>query len=397
MNYKQQPIRVGIIAFFVTMFLIPQTLLSFAQDEIAPAPPSIGADIPLTYFGPAPSDVQRELIGPYQLLKSGMVDTTSGTITLPLYQGKVKLEGGIEQNVWYILTDTTDKGNADALGLNYSPKLIYSADGARSAMLGQNNTLIFNGGTVDFSPEHQLLAGNTTSNPFPPKVANAGSVGDKDYSPVVRVENAGGNIYNTPVIASNVTAKQISFCDGTPDYSLVHDKVLKICPEDGTVTLKLTNGFSFARPVLYLSTDASVPIAAAMEEATHAPRLGTIKVGGDDSAFSAVERLFAIINGPTGKDNPQRQGFNSALTDGAGGPLNVLGGIPTIATDYSPLWDVNLGEWSQNAIDNGYTSRLIEEFQILGLVQQGWITGVGGGQYGSAGIIVDCPIVFRFL
>jgi hypothetical protein len=91
-------------------------------------------------------------------------------------------------------------------------------------MLGQNNTLIFIGETVDFSPEHQLLVGNTTSNPFPPKVANADSVGDKDYSPVVRVENAGGNIYNTPVIASNVTAKQISFCDGTPDYNLVHDK-----------------------------------------------------------------------------------------------------------------------------------------------------------------------------
>ena len=33
---------------------------------------------------------------------------------------------------------------------------------------------------------------------------------------------------------------------------------------------------------------------------------------------------------PTGKDNPQRQGFNSALTDGLS-PLNVLGGIPTIA------------------------------------------------------------------
>jgi len=187
-----------------------------------------------------------------------------------------------------------------------------------------------------------------------------------DYSPIVRIENAGGNIYNAPVIASNVTAKQISFCDGTPDYSLVHDKVLSICHEEGTVTLKLTNGFSFARPVLYLSTDASVPIAAAMEEATHAPRLATIKVGNDDSAFSAVEQLFAIINGPTGTDNPQRQGFNSALTDGAGDPLNVLGGIPTIATDYSPLWDVNLGEWSQKAIDNGYTSRLIEEFQIFG-------------------------------
>jgi hypothetical protein len=34
------------------------------DDDIAPAPASIGADIPLTYFGPAPSTVQKELVGP---------------------------------------------------------------------------------------------------------------------------------------------------------------------------------------------------------------------------------------------------------------------------------------------------------------------------------------------
>ena len=66
-------------------------------------------------------------------------------------------------------------------------------------------------------------------------------------------------------------------------------------------------------------------------------RSGAIATGHNDSAFSAVERIFAFINGPTGKDNPQRQGFNSALTDGLL-PLNVLGGIPTIATDYGPMW-----------------------------------------------------------
>ena len=82
---------------------------------------------------------------------------------------------------------------------------------------------------------------------------------------------------------------------------------------------------------------------------------------------------------------------------GEGGPLNVLGGIPTIATDYSPLWDLNVGAWTQEAIDNGYTSRVIEEFQILGLVQQGWITGPGGEPFGSTGIIVNCPIVQRLL
>ena len=66
-------------------------------------------------------------------------------------------------------------------------------------------------------------------------------------------------------VIPNIEALQISFCNGKPDYSLVHDKVVKICPDDGTVTLNLTSGFSFARPVLYLGTDASGPLPAAME------------------------------------------------------------------------------------------------------------------------------------
>jgi hypothetical protein len=133
-----------------------------------------------------------------------------------------------------------------------------------------------------------------------------------------------------------------------------------------------------------------------MEAVTYAPALNDVPVGRDDSAFSAVERLFAITNGPTGKDNPQRQGFNSALS-GEGTPLNVLGGIPTVATDYSPLWDLNVGSWTKAAIDKGYRSRVSEEFQILGLVERGWITGPGGAKFGSTGFIVNCPIVMRFL
>ena len=92
----------------------------------------------------------------------------------------------------------------------------------------------------------------------------------------------------------------------------------------------------------------------------------------------------------------QRQGLFSAL-QGQGGPFNVRGGIPTIATDYSPLWDVNAGEWTKNAIDNDYRSRVREEFEILGHVRNGYLTGPGGAPFGSTGLIVNCPIVFRFL
>ena len=77
--------------------------------------------------------------------------------------------------------------------------------------------------------------------------------------------------------------------------------------------------------------------------------------------------------------------------------LNVLGGIPTIATDYSPLWDLNVGSWTQDAIDKGYRARVTEEFQMLGLVQNGWITGPGGAPFGSTGFVVNCPPVYRFL
>jgi hypothetical protein len=366
---------------------------------IDPASPAIGADVPETYFGPAPSSVQKELVGPLQLLTAGKLDTRAATIILPLYKGKVR---STNQTVWYVLTDTTDRDNAAALGLNFSAKLFYSAvsnNAVRTATLQRDNTLIFDAGTVDFSSDHSVTPAGAP-NFFPPSAFSPGSVGDANYSPLVRITNAGGHIYNAPIIAMGDDIQNFLGLDGKPNYKRVHDKVVAINASRtndfaSTVTLALTTGFSFAKPVLYLSLEASSPLPAALEAATFAPGLRDIDLGNDDSAFSAVERLFLTTNGPTGCDNPQRQGLNSALSDGRG-PLNVLGGIPTVATDYSPLWDVNVGEWTQQAIQKGWRSRVIEEFQILALVDAGAITAPGGGKYGSGGFIVNCPIVFRF-
>ena len=138
MNTKESLLGIVALALVIMLVLIPATQ-TFGQEEeeqqddnIVPAPPSIGADIPLTYFGPAPSTTQKELVGPLQLLRSGTINMNESTITLPLYQGHVRGSG---ERVWYILTDTTDKGNADALGLNWSPKLANSAPGA----MGEDN------------------------------------------------------------------------------------------------------------------------------------------------------------------------------------------------------------------------------------------------------------------
>jgi len=376
------------------VFCFSGAVIAADTDDIQPAPPSIGADVPVTYFGLQPSAVKRELVGEYQNLKSGTVDKDKGTITLPLYEGAMKSG----ETVWYIVTDTDDAGNASALGLNYSAKLTFSDVGrsVRKATLGPKFKLAFEAGKVDFKPQRSATPGDAP-NFFPPKQFQPGSVGDRDYSPLVKIMNAGEHIYNAPMVAFNVSADQLNqFCDGNPDYSMVHDKVLKICPRTKTVTMQLTTGFSFARPVLYLSTDTSNPLTATAEGATYAPGLEDIQGSADDSLFSPVERIFVFVNGPTGKDNPQRQGLNSALSDGAS-PLNVLGGIPTVATDYSPVWDLNPSVWTQAAIEKGYRSRMTEEFSILGLVERGFLTGLNGQPFGSVGLVVNCPIVYRFL
>jgi hypothetical protein len=371
--------------------------------NVFPPSAAIGTGVNPSYFGPPPSQANRSLVGPVQLLRSGTVNFEDGTITLPLYKGYMSNgsrngsgNGGGRKTVWFILTDTDDEQAALSLGLNFSQKLSFAAVGARTGKLDLNGAIIFDRGTVDFSPERSLVAGPNA--PFPPASFQPGSVGDRDYSPLVRLLNVGGHVYNAPVIAFGVDEQQINFPNGNPDYRIVHDEVRKIDPFEGTVTLNLVNGFSFGRPLLYVSMDASIPLSAAVEGATFAPLMASLPIGRDDSFSSPVERLFIAVNGPSqdGCDNPQRQGLFALLTDGFR-PNNVFGGIPTIALDYSPMWDANLFEWTQDAINAGYRSQLREEFHILGLVERGFLKGPGGGKFGSSGFIVNCPVVFRLL
>ena len=181
-------------------------------------PPATGARVPQGYFGPSPSEFKKELIGPYKLMKSGTVDMKANTVTLPLYKGRLK-DGRL---VWYIVTDTDDKLNADQLGLNWSAKMTYGNVGhaCRQADLvkdGDENVLVFDSGTVDFKPVMSLTPGDAP-NAFPPKAAQPGSVGDKNYSPLVCIRNAGNHIYSMPMIAFDVSADQINFPNGGVDH-----------------------------------------------------------------------------------------------------------------------------------------------------------------------------------
>ena len=373
--------------------------------NIIPPLASIGTKVDISQFPPPDSLIDPELAGPVQLLKSGKFDipieqlttvnvpagTPRGTITLPLYKGAVKTPFGLKP-AWYIILDAGDQAEADRLGVNFSKKLHNAGDAARPATRRSDGTFLFESGVVDFSPNRDLIAGSREK-PFPPSVAQPGSVGDADYSPLVNVE---GIIYDAPVVAAALEDAGISFPNGNPDYSLVHDQVVAIDPAHRTVTLSLINGYSFGKPVFYISTESSDPTVSAIEGNTFAPRLRKIETGVDDISRSAVERIFIATNGASegGCQNPQRQGVGAALLDGHR-PNNTFGGIPTTATDYSPVWDANVYEWTEEAIEKGYRGLLTEEFRILKMARDGYITGPGGAPYGSFGPVIVCGVAAR--
>jgi hypothetical protein len=359
--------------------------------DLFPAPANIGTNVDLSYFGPPPSSVNQSLVGPVQLLNTGQLDSLNGTITIPLYKGSVKSTG---KTAWYILTDVSDPGIAAELGLNFSAKMNNITTAARTGNIGPDGNIIFDKGTVNFAAERNIVPGPPGAE-FPPTSFTPGEVGDANYSPYVRITNGGGVVYNASMIAYDVDASEINFPNGHVDYTKVHDAVQAIDPFNMSVTLALVNGFSFGRPVWYISMDASIPLAATIEHNTYAPLMGNLLLGNDDSAGSPIERIFIATNGAYGCENPQRQGLSSDLAD-AHRPNNTLGGIPTLALDYSPAWDANLYTWTDEAIAKGYRQQLREEFQILTYAQDGLITGASATKpFGSAGFSINCPIVQR--
>ena len=143
-------------------------------------------------------------------------DGDDSTVTLPLYQGRLASGGPNNgEDIWYIVTDTSDEATAEALGLNFSSKLNFAdlpvpmqdefmATSVRRGFYDEDGILIYDGGRVDFSPERQVVPGSTDTSGtnnlleslnFQPGAVGT-DVGDPDgfYSPLVRITNAGDHV-----------------------------------------------------------------------------------------------------------------------------------------------------------------------------------------------------------
>jgi hypothetical protein len=313
--------------------------------------------------------------GSSNLFIRSAVEHPDGTATFPLHRGTSQ-----GRTVYYLLLDSSDGSRASALGLNRAQKLANAADTGAVQHVSVKSGIVDFPASVDFSLNRVVEAPNG----FPPTRFEPGAVGESGYSPLI--QRPDGTVDNAPQIARDQNG------DGTIDLGTeTADKVVAIDTAHLTVTYRETNGFQGGKAVRYVSTDASDPLAATLEDATLAPGLDAAPSRGDDSTKSARAELIAFVNGQTGAANPRRQGLNSAVA-GDGDPLNVLAWNPSQGR-YSPLWDVHLAQWSAADVAAATNTRQTDVGTVTGLVDHDRITGPGGGAFGAAGFIVNCPIV----
>ena len=302
-------------------------------------------------------------------------------VTYPLYRGTSQ-----GRDVSYVITDASNLSVAQALGVNYAPKLAQAAGTAAvqnsTSQIGSGNGIDFPA-SVDFSPARLLTP---SAQGYPPLAAQPGAVGEPGYSPLVQV------IFRDTTVV--LDAPQIANATGQAD------KIVTVAPDHRTVSYRETDGCYDNESVHYASFDASDPGAAAIEDVTYAPNLNAAPTPGcADPAVVAAncsrESLIAFTNGQTGATNPERQGLNAALLDQEP-PLNILKEVPHPGAlfDYSPVWDIHLETWTNTAVTDGLNLRQTDFSAALEQVTAGLATGSPAGTpFGPSGFIVNCPVV----
>ena len=302
-------------------------------------------------------------------IESATVNVRAHTATLPLHHG-VSADG---RSVWYIILDASSGKDAKRLGVNRSSKLENARNSAAVQRVTVRNGEVVFPATVDFSPERVIVPGPSG---FPPTAFQPGAVGEPGYSPLIQMPD--GTILNAPHVF-NTSGR--------------HDKIVQIDTGKRTVAMDLTPGFTNGKNVLYLSTDASDPLAATLENATLAPQLGFAPGQGNDGSNSSRATLGATVNGQQGANNPERQGFNSALLDGIS-PRNALSWSPNQG-NYSPLWDVHVGLWTNAAVTGQRNTALKDTDDFFKASKAGDLTAPDGSTFGASGFVVDCPTVIE--
>jgi hypothetical protein len=330
-----------------------------------------------------------------------------------------------------VLLDASDAGLAHDLGVNYAPKLANLAIGDPEAV----QTVTLDSPTPAENPFGQAVVNFQGAPDFSPtRIAQPGPNGFPlaNFQPgaaagpgTARSSGSPARTWSTARRSSGpATARSTLSTTRTRAIGVLGIHIAPPSPPgqylESWVDLLFVKGFDAGQPIVYISTDAGQPLTSVLERSTYVPALDKAAYnGGDDFLGSARERLFAFVNGQTGADNKEAQGFvhlvkdghasedasagNTALIDAlrnGGDLLNVFGDFPTLedprhAQAYSPLWDAQIGQWTQKAIQQGLDKRQIDEVVVFNLAatRPDLITGPGGAPYGATGTDINCAVI----
>jgi hypothetical protein len=310
------------------------------------------------------------------------------TVTLPIFRG-VQGDG---KTVYYIITDASNYDVAQAMGIDYSPKLAKAAGTPGAQRVTLANGIMHFPGNVDFAPAYKVVAGPPPGY-FPPKVANPGAIGDAKWSPIVVLPS--GLVLN---------AQQVHNPTGS------HDRAVALDLTKRTVTLSILDGVQGGRQYFYhLVTDGSAAVAAVLEKGVFSATLAKIPAFGKSlpSDHSALLGFSPVLNGSTVKGSGQDQGFSTALHNGID-PINVFPIPPdnddsSKSNNYSPLWDAEVSQWTPAAIKAGKVHRIHSMSEQKKLIAEGYLTtafiappGPGNAYVGGLrplDAIIDCPVI----
>ncbi|MDQ3138752.1 MAG: hypothetical protein M3Q93_14330, partial [Gemmatimonadota bacterium] len=241
-------------------------------------------------------------------LKSALaVDFTyrQATVTLPLYRGKAPRG----EDAYYIITEASDFEVAKQMGINYSPKMAKAAGTPGAQVVTLSGGVMHFKGNVDFAPEYQVTPGEAPTY-FPPKSFKPGATGDAEWSSMAVLPS--GVVLNVQMVQN---------------ASGAHDRLKTVDLKKRTVTMSLLDGFHDGKQYYYhLVTDVSADLPAVLEKGVFTPRLAKVPGYGKSmpSDKSALLGFSPVLNGSTGMNSGEDQGFSTSLRNGGIDPINIF-------------------------------------------------------------------------
>lgn len=348
-----------------------------------------------------PSDVNSyypSLLGLSLKLRDGVTNLTGPICTLPMYKG---LDGNGNE-IYYIITESSDIDAAKALGIPYTPRMANArgSGGVQNATI--NDGVLSFQGTVDFSASRSVTPGVGNVAPlaqFPPAAVSPGAEADALWSDFVVLPS--GNVMNCQAVANST-----GIHDRIPHHGPIGEDNQSnpyIDSSTGRVTMQVLDGWASGRRYFYhLVTSASDPGPSAIELAYFSPRLNNLPTFGVYPDGSLLP-FSPNSNGPDNADQETSQGLNVASQfNQVIDPVNVFPFGPD-NLNFSPMWDAHISMWTQDAIDAG-ERRIITGFaDLTNLVEDGLLTNFVGNMSSPSnqfvaglsptGALINCPVI----